>query len=54
MGSSIFRNQPKQNSTGLNPAIIEQARQAMRDGPQMGQVVNMLSSNGASPEPLRQ
>ncbi len=25
MGSSIFRNQPKQNSTGLNPAIIEQA-----------------------------
>lgn len=32
MGSSIFRNQPKQNSTGLNPAIIEQARQAMRGG----------------------
>lgn len=52
MGSSIFKNQPKQNSTGLNQEIIEQARQAMRGGPQMGQVMNMLSSNGASPEQM--
>lgn len=52
MGSSIFRNQPKQNSAGLNLEIIEQARQAMRDGPQMGKVLNMLSSNGASPEQM--
>ena len=52
MGSSIFRNQPKQNSTGLNQEIIEQARQAMRGGPQMGKVLNMLSSNGASPEQM--
>lgn len=52
LGSSIFRNQPKQNSAGLNPEIIEQARQAMRGGPQMGKVLNMLSSNGASPEQM--
>lgn len=52
MGSSIFGNQTKQNSAGLNPEIIEQARQAMRGGPQMRQVLNMLSSNGASPEQM--